>query len=136
MPNERYTVEQVYPEFTEGSFSQVVVASGDKEALISGTVAMDDEGNFVGEDDMEAQLEQILENINHSLAAVGAEPKHLVRIRYYTVDVDAFMDVALDPISEFLDEDNLPTSTLLGVESLESHEYLLEIDAKAVLDEG
>ena len=81
--------------------------------------------------DIGGQLTQALDNLETVLAQAGSDLSHVVRLTYYTTDVDALLGV-WPLITERL-ADNRPASTLLGVARLAFPEMLIEIEATAVV---
>lgn len=137
MALERYIPSTVYETLPRGQplkdlYTQVIKSTGSTQIHVAGTVSADEEG-LVGEGDMALQVETILDNIENSLEAAGGEPSDVVRIRIYTTDMDRYLENGASVVAGFF-EDGRPTSTLLGVESLAEPEFLVEIDATAVLD--
>ena len=84
-------------------------------------------GNFV------AQYRQVMETLDIELKAVGATWVDVVFRRIFTLDVDAFLKAATDPvIAQYWDPEKMPPSTLIGVTRLSDPAFLIEIDLLAV----
>ncbi len=116
-------------------FSQVVVARGGTHVHISGQVAVDAEGRTVGPGDLAAQTHQVMRNLGAALASVSATFDNVVRLGVFIVDYDpARRAQVLAVRNEYVDPAQVPASTLLGVQSLVSPDYLIEIEATAVID--
>jgi enamine deaminase RidA (YjgF/YER057c/UK114 family) len=81
--------------------------------------------------DIGAQLTQALDNLETVLAQAGSDLAHVVRLNYYTTDVDALLGVW--PLIVQRLADNRPASTLLGVSRLAFPEMLIEIEATALV---
>jgi enamine deaminase RidA (YjgF/YER057c/UK114 family) len=81
--------------------------------------------------DIGAQLTQALDNLETVLTQAGSDLSHVVRLNYYTTDVDALLGVW--PLITQRLADNRPSSTLLGVARLAFPEMLIEIEATAVV---
>ena len=126
------------PNWSE-SFSQVVVVrTGTTRTIyVSGQVSVDAGNNVVGHGDLGRQTQVALENLSKALAAAGATPADVVRLGIYVKDYKrdqaAVISTALR--NTFVAE-RMPTSTWLGVSSLALDEFLIEIDATAVIDAG
>ena len=60
----------------------------------------------------------------------GAPPSYVVKVNYYTTDVDELVTVLGPLVSEFC-VDNLPASTLLGVARLAFPQLKIEVEATA-----
>ena len=132
MPLERKNPETVYTPYAN-AYTQVIVATGSKQIHVAGTVGMDTERNLVGKDDMKKQVEGTVKNIELSLQAAGAELSDVVRINIFTTDVDRYLQKGHMALAALFGE-TLPVSTLVGVTRLAHPDYLVEIQATAVID--
>ena len=101
--------------------------------FIAGQVALDGEGNVVGEEDMVAQVRQVLENMKTVLASAGADFSNVVKINIFTTDIDRFRN-ARDVRREYF-HGNPPASTLVQIERLARPVFLVEIEAIAIAPE-
>lgn len=99
--------------------------------FIAGQVAVDVYGRLVGAGDMEAQLRQVLQNLRTVLASQGADFANVVKINVFTVDADAV--IAASAVRQEFFGGNPPASTLVQIERLARPEFLVEIEAIAVL---
>jgi len=117
-------------------FTQVVtVKSGDaKTVYISGQVAIDREGRIVGQGDLEAQAAQVFENLSFALKSAGAKPEDVVKLNIYVVNMkpEDGKTVGLAR-KKWFNQENLPASTMVGVVSLATSDFLLEVEAIAVV---
>ena len=111
------------------SYSHVVRV--DNQLFIAGQVAVDGGGNLVGQGDMTSQVRQVLENLESVLASQGADFSNIVKINIFTVDIEAFR-LSGDVRREFF-QGYPPASTLVQIERLARPEFLVEIEAIAVL---
>lgn len=118
------------------AFSQAIAASGSVRTIyIGGQNAVDSTGKIVGKGDMKAQSEQALMNVETALVAGGAKLEHVVKWNVYIVQgqsplpgFEAFRRV-------WGDRPNPPTITALFVAGLANPDFLVEIDAIAVVPE-
>lgn len=102
----------------------------DNLMFIAGQVALDGDGNVVGEGDMAAQFRQVLENLKTVLASEGADFSNIVKINIFTTDVDSLRQhMAIR--SEYFG-DHAPASTLVQIQRLARPVFLLEIEAIAI----
>jgi enamine deaminase RidA (YjgF/YER057c/UK114 family) len=91
------------------------------------------DGAILHPDDIGAQLSQSFDNLETVLEQAGSNLSQVVRLNYYTTDVDALLAV-WNLITERLDKAGCrPTSTLLGVARLAFPEMLIEIEATALV---
>lgn len=101
--------------------------------FIAGQVALDSKGNLVGENDMKAQVRQVLENLKTVLGSQGADYSNVAKINIFTTDIERFREAA-DVREEYF-RGNPPASTLVQIERLANPGFLVEIEAIAVLKE-
>jgi enamine deaminase RidA (YjgF/YER057c/UK114 family) len=116
-------------------FSQMVIASGRKMVFISGQTAWDARKNIVGGESVLEQAGQAFRNLDTAIKAAGGTLKDIVALRIYIVDYQAESGTAVGTaLREFFSSDNPPASTWIGVSALAAPEFLIEIEATAVLD--
>jgi enamine deaminase RidA (YjgF/YER057c/UK114 family) len=114
-------------------YEQAVEVSGAEHTLwCAGQTSVDADGNPLHEGDMTAQILQAIDNLETVLREGGYELANVVRMNYYTTDVDAIF-AAGEEAGKRLDEAGCRASgTLLGVERLAMPQLLVEIEATAV----
>ena len=133
------TREAVNPGSLYGSvqygFSHAIKSAGGMTIHCAGQVAWDKDYKVVGAGDVGAQARQALKNLKAVLAAAGATPADVVRIRTYVVNHSPEL---LGPVGEALAEfwgDVIPAAnTWIGVQSLALPDFLIEIEATAQID--
>lgn len=81
---------------------------------------------------MVGQINKAIDNLETVLTHAGFSLSDVVRLTYYTTDVDQFMAVADGPTQRLLSAGCRSASTLLGVSRLAFPELLVEIEATAV----
>ncbi len=132
MPLQRINPPDVY-EPNRNIYSQVIKATGATQVHVAGTVPFDRDGEVVGVGDMKAQVARILDNIEKSLAAAGAARADVVRICVYALDVESYIAEGAPELVAFFG-DAKPTSTTIGVTRLVHPDWLVEIEATAIID--
>jgi enamine deaminase RidA (YjgF/YER057c/UK114 family) len=134
MPKEYVNPSSLFPSLPHG-FSQVVVASGRKMAFISGQTAWDVRKKIVGGDSILEQARQAFRNLRKAIEAAGGTLKEIVALRIYIVNYQPESATAVGTaLREFFSPENPPASTWIGVSALAVPEFLIEIEATAVLD--
>jgi enamine deaminase RidA (YjgF/YER057c/UK114 family) len=98
----------------------------------AGQASVDGNGQPLHAGDMRAQAHQALDNLERVLADAGLTLGDVVRLNYYTTDVDAFFATFQEVVSRLDEARSRPASTLLGVQRLAYPELLIEIEATAV----
>lgn len=117
------------------AYSHVAVASGARTIYIAGQVSIDEKGAVVGAGDLGAQTEQVMRNIGLCLAAAGASYEHVVKITTYVVNYKPELRAVIGKArTPFFADRPPPASTLVGVSALAAPEWLIEIEATAVVD--
>ena len=112
-------------------FSQAVEVRGAERILIcSGQTGISEDGSPPSSSDMGDQVKRAFENLGTVLQTTGLSASDVVRVNYYTTDVDELIAVLGPLASEFFGE-NLPASTLLGVARLAYPQLKIEIEATA-----
>ena len=117
-------------------FTQVVsVKSGEmKTVYISGQVAIDREGKVVGKGDLGAQAAQVFENLTLALESAGARPEDVVKLNTYVVNMKPEDGKTIGLMrKKWFNLENQPASTMVGVVSLAAADFLLEVEAIAVI---
>jgi enamine deaminase RidA (YjgF/YER057c/UK114 family) len=116
-------------------FSQVAVASGPRTIYTAGQVSVDEGGSTIGAGDLAAQTAQAMHNVGLALAAAGASYDDIVKLTTYVVDYRpehrAVIGRARAP---YFANKTPPASTLIGVSALALPDWLVEIEAIAVVD--
>lgn len=116
-------------------YSQVAEVTSGKLVYIAGQVALDRSGNLVGKDDLHAQVQQIFENLKAAVEAAGGDFNSVVKLNYYCAEtVDAGqLPVIREIRDKYVNTSNPPTSTFVFVKRLVRPEWLLEVEAMAVV---
>ncbi len=81
---------------------------------------------------MGTQVRKAFDNLQAVLEAAGMSAADVIRINYYTTDVDELIEV-LGPLAGAFLGSNLPASTLLGVSRLAFPQLKIEVEAVAAL---
>jgi enamine deaminase RidA (YjgF/YER057c/UK114 family) len=116
------------------TYSHVVIATGSRLVFVAGQVAEDSQGNLVGAGDMTVQARQVFANIGRALAAAGARPQQVTRLTIFVANYRREHLAMIEQGRIALFGDHKPTDTLVGVAALSRPDYLLEVDAMAILD--
>ncbi len=112
-------------------YSQVVWGTG-RLVAVAGQVALDENGELVGPGDPAAQARQVFENLRRCLAEAGATFADVVKLTCYVTDVAILPAVRLAR-DEVIDTARPPASTAVQVSALFAPEFLLEVEALAVV---
>ena len=116
-------------------YSHVAQVRAGRPVYIAGQVAMDRDGELVGPGDVDAQATQVFENLTAALASVGATWNNVVKLTYFLIDASALP--AIRAVRDrYVNTEHPPASTAVEVRRLFRDEYLIEVEAVAVLPEG
>ena len=113
------------------AYTHVVLGTG-RFVAISGQLALDEAGKLVGEGDPAAQARQVFENLRRCLAAAGATFDDVAKLTFFVTDM-AYMPAIRAARAAHIPEDRLPAASAVQVASLVRPEFLMEIEAYAVL---
>ncbi|MGI9220635.1 MAG: RidA family protein [Woeseiaceae bacterium] len=100
---------------------------------VSGSAAIGDDGELVGEGDAYLQTRRCVEVIRNALREAGAEMRHVVRTRIFVTDIDLWEDVARAHQEGFGDAP--PATSMVEVSRLIDPHMLVEIEANAIVDD-
>lgn len=134
MENTRINPAGMYDAVGYG-FSHAAVHEGGRMLQMAGQVAWDKDCNVVGGDDLAAQTRQVLANLKEVLAEVGATPANIVRLRTYIVGhTPDKLGPVLGEIGAFYEGTSPAPNTVIGVQALALPDFLIEIEATAVIE--
>ena len=106
-----------------------------KMIFVAGQVSIDSDGKLVAPGDFAGQAKQVYANLRAALAGAGASPSDVTKLTTYVVAYrPELLPVLGEARSEVFGGAALPASTLLGVEALAQPDYLVEVEAIAVID--
>jgi enamine deaminase RidA (YjgF/YER057c/UK114 family) len=116
------------------AFSNVIVVTGSvKTVYVGGQDAIDASGNIVGKGDFKAQTEQVLKNIQAALAAGGAQLEHVIKWNLYVLQGQP-LRAGFEVFQRFWgNRPNPPAISMMFVSGLANPDFLLEMDAIAVV---
>ena len=115
-------------------FSQIVVAKPGRHVYISGQVAWDADRKIVGKGDLALQIQQSIDNLAIALASLGGSLQDVVILRIYKVHYqESDGPIISEALLRNFDSDHLPASTWVSVDGLANEEFMIEIEAQAVI---
>jgi len=134
MPKEYINPTSLFSSVPLG-FSQIVSTQGGRTVYISGQTAWNAEKQIVGGTNLGAQARQALRNLQTAIEAAGGTLTDVVSLRIYVVN---YRQSDAGPIGEalksFFSSERPPGSTWIGVAALAVEDFLIEIEAIAVID--
>jgi enamine deaminase RidA (YjgF/YER057c/UK114 family) len=116
-------------------YSQVAEVTGGNLVYIAGQVALDKSGALVGKDDFPAQVEQVFKNLKAAVEATGGDFNDVIKLNFYCSEsVDPTLIPQVRGIRDkYVNTQNPPVSTFVIVHRLVRPEWLIEVDAVAVV---
>ncbi|MDX1478877.1 MAG: RidA family protein [Saprospiraceae bacterium] len=119
---------------TQYGFSQVVITNPGRLVFISGQVAWDEQMQIVGEGDLEAQTQKAFDNLRVALESAGGTLQDIVMLRIYKVDYqNEDGPVIASLLRDHFGTHSPPASTWVSVQGLANDQFLIEIEAQAVI---
>jgi len=118
-------------------YSQFVEVNRGRLIYIAGQVPCDAAGALVGKDDFRAQLVQIFTNLKHAVEAAGGTFADIVKLNYFCIEgiSSEMMPTVREVRDQFVNTQAPPASTFVVVSRLVRPEWLIEIEAVAVINE-
>src|SRR5437899_6925119 len=115
-----------------GHFSQAIaIEARGKLVFISGMTSRRADGTIAGVGDIEAQTRQVCENLKSAVEAAGGTMDHICRVDVYVRNMEHFEKIHKVRREYFGSPP--PASTMVEVTKMTSPEYLIEINAIAVI---
>jgi len=112
-----------------GIFSQGMQAGN--LIFASGQVARNVQGELVGMGDIKAQTRQCLENLQAVLQAAGATMNDVVKVTMFVTNMDHLMEI--HEVRALYFQPPYPASTLIQVSRFTNKDFLIEVEAIAVV---
>jgi enamine deaminase RidA (YjgF/YER057c/UK114 family) len=100
---------------------------------VTGTVAVDESGNVVGKNDPYLQAQFAIQKIEKILIQAGASLNDVVRTRMFVTDISQW-ELYGKAHNEFF-HDIKPCTSMIEISRLISPEYLIEIEATAIIND-
>ena len=129
----KFNTKDTYPEQNlDNDLCQAVVTEGGKIVWLRGQCPQNlDDAMNIASDDPAKQTHKVMKNICQLIQEAGGEMKHLVKLVVYITDV-RHREAVYRTIGEYT-KGVYPVSTGLVVQALARPEWLVEIDATAVI---
>ena len=129
--------EIVSPELAEpnGHFAQATMAPArGRLVFISGMTARNREGGVTGVGDVRAQTHQVCQNLKAAVEEAGGTPDDIMRVDVYVRNMEDFD--AIHEVRRQYFTGVPPASTMVEVSKFVNKDYLIEINAIAVVDDA
>jgi 2-iminobutanoate/2-iminopropanoate deaminase len=126
---EKFVANGMYdpPTYTQG----IKVTEAQTVLFLAGQVAYDKDGSVAHRGDFKAQAREVFRCLKALVETAGGRMENIVKLNYYLTDIRYRAD--LIPVrEEFLGKKG-PASTLVQVSALAHPDWLIEVEAVAVL---
>ena len=127
MAHDILTLKSVHP--TKG-YSHAAKAGN--TLYIAGQIAQDVDGNLVGKGDFELQIHQVFKNLKNILEEAGGDLQNIVKMTTFLTHY-GYIETYRSVRGKYFPEPS-PPNTLLMIESLAMPDFMIEVEAVAVLD--
>jgi reactive intermediate/imine deaminase len=118
-----------------GHFSQAtMIEARGKLVFISGMTARRADGSIAGIGDIEVQTKQVCENLKAAVEAAGGKMDDIVRVDVYVRNMEHFDQIHKVRREYF--KAPAPASTMVEISKMTSPDYLIEINAIAVIPDA
>ena len=131
MPKRAITSPNVHEPPGGGNYSQAFEVTGGRTIYVAGMTSRDKDGNTVGKGDIRVQTKQVLENMKSVLEAAGGSMSDVVKLTVFITDMSQS-----GPVREVRQQyfsKPYPASTLVEISRLADKDFLVEIEAIAVI---
>ena len=117
-------------------YSQVAEVRSGKLVYIAGQVPFNKAGQLIGKDDFLVQAAQVFENLKAAVEAAGGSFSDVVKLNYFAAEgVDpALLPDVLKVRDRYVNTKAPPVSTFVFVKRLVRPEWLIEVEAVAVVN--
>jgi len=118
-----------------GVFSQGVkwISKNETFIFISGMTSKDKNGQVVGVGDIKKQTIQAMENIKEVLSETHGNIEDIVKVTVYVKDINYLKEIHEIRSRYWKDSNRYPASTLIEVSRFVNDEYMIEIEAIAII---
>lgn len=126
------TKEYINPKTIHAPGNYYHVVKSGNIVFIAGQVALDLDGQIVGAGNIEAQTSQVLANLEAAIKSAGGTKEDIMSTTTYIINREDIPGLRKAREGFF---ENAPTSTLVIVSALARSEFLVEIEARAVIED-
>ncbi|HVA37312.1 MAG TPA: RidA family protein [Candidatus Dormibacteraeota bacterium] len=131
MPKKEIKSPLLYEPPGGGAFSSAIEAPAGRTIYVSGLTSRNKNGEVVGEGDITAQTEQVMQNLKAALEAGGATFEDIVKVTVFIRDMEDFAKIHAVRKRYFTKP--FPASSMVEVSRLVDQRLLIEIEAIAVV---
>ena len=116
-------------------YANAIESQGGRRVTVAGQTAMDASGRIVHLGDMAAQAALAFANVATVMACADARAEHLVRLRIFVTDVEAYQAAAKTIGGAYREHFGrwYPAMTLVQVSRLYDEGAMIEVEADAVV---
>jgi len=121
-------------DITKNGYAEyVVVELGlTKMVIISGQLSLDEKGKVIGQNDFEKQVDQIFLRLSAILHVQGGCMHHIVKLNSYLTEIKN-LPLLKKVRDKYVNIQNPPASTTVEIKGLFRPEFLIEVEATAII---
>jgi enamine deaminase RidA (YjgF/YER057c/UK114 family) len=118
-------------------FNHGIKVSGGDLLFLAGQDGADETETIVDADDLVAQFDQVLSNLQTVVQEAGGSMNDIVKLNVFVADRDDYVD-QLDALGDVFASyfDDYPTMALFEVSAFFKEDALIELEGMAVVDES
>ena len=129
MPSQQY----INPDTISAPRGYTHVVKAGNTVYIAGQVSTAQDGSVVGKGEPEAQVRQVWRNLEAAVSSVGGTVRNIVKTTTYITNID-YAAAVRKVRGELYGTSSQPTSTLLVISELAGPDFMVEIEAIAVVE--
>ncbi|WP_051034210.1 RidA family protein [Streptomyces sp. SS] len=133
MPKQALTSSEIAPPNGHFAHATAVRAQG-RLVFLSGMTARNKDGGVTGVGDITAQTHQVCQNLRAAVEAGGGTLDDIARVDVYVRNMEDFD--AIHAVRRLYFTGDAPASTMVEVSKFVNKDYLIEINAIAVIDDS
>jgi len=119
-----------------GAYNHAMSARPGKLLFIAGQVSINEQGETVGPGDLAVQTHQVYHNLEQILSSAGATFADVVKFSTFIKkgeNLENYMSARREISPRIYPNNEFPPNTLLVIERLVKEDFLIEVEATAVL---
>ena len=121
----------------QGLYSHAALADQGTNVFIAGQLSVAADGSVAGKGDFAAQFKQVFDNLGDVLKGLGGDYNSVIKFTTFLVhsqDIASFKQLRAALFPSLFSSKVYPPNTLLVVDRLVKEEFLIEVEAIAVID--
>lgn len=121
----------------QGLYSHAARVEGSSTVYVAGQLAVNSDGSVAAKGDFRGQFQKVFANLGDVLSGLGGGFDSVAKFTTYLVhsqDIELFMGERQKLFKDIYPDGICPPNTLLVVDRLVKEDFLIEIEAIAIID--